>query len=114
MRDAVAQAFKDLGDYVQLEIGGLYADSGARHADVFVHSSCEYGVDRAIDCVVADPRGVEPLYSHNSDKKALAAATAAEDREVSVLSGLTVMTVLDYKNAKKSNLMCIKGERSPP
>ena len=36
-------------------------------------------LDRAIDCVVVDPRGVEPLYSHNSDKKALAAATAAEE-----------------------------------
>jgi len=81
MRGIVGKCFQEAGDVVKFEMRGLYADSEARPADIFVgpdRVTARGTKDRAIDFVCADPRGVDAIFLHNADKRALAAAGEQE------------------------------------
>jgi hypothetical protein len=78
MRDIMGKAWKCAGDAVVYELGGLYADSQARPADIFLGPEPGGSLDRAIDFVCADPRSTEAIFQFNADKQELAAAGVQE------------------------------------
>ena len=85
VRDIVGRCFQEAGVVTKYEMRGLYADSEARPADIFVGPDRVTALgtkDRAIDFVVADPRGVDAVFLHNADKRALAAAGIQELKKV--------------------------------
>ena len=77
----MGKCFQEAGVETKFELRGLYADSEARPADIFVgpdRVTARGTKDRAIDFVCADPRGVDAIFHQNADKRSLAAAGVQE------------------------------------
>jgi hypothetical protein len=81
VRDILAEAGSEVDWHVEKELGGLYADSKGRPADVLFPAASDHGRARAVDVVVCDPRSKSSIDA-NADKVGLAAALVKERKKL--------------------------------